>query len=64
MAQLMRHAHALLDLTALDGLEAHLPFGMLLKELAFEKYKSHPEASSAEDSRMPLPCPRTGQRKI
>lgn len=48
MAPLVRHDQVVLDLTALGGLEAHLPFGMLLKEWRFDKYKTHREPSGAK----------------
>lgn len=43
-----RFDQVLLDLTSLEGFEAHLPFGMLLKEWRFEKYKTNREASAAK----------------
>lgn len=48
IAQLARQDQVLLDLTSLEGLEAHLPFGMLLKEWRFEKYKTQPEAAASK----------------
>ncbi|MCE5316512.1 MAG: leucyl aminopeptidase family protein [Parachlamydia sp.] len=64
MAQLVRHDRVLLDLTSLDSLEEHFPFGMLLKEWRFEKYKSQREANPARSLQCLCNTPEQAQERF